>query len=174
MLTIVDLLEDPIYKAYFCRVPKLPATTSISPPWRLYVLKKGEKQWRRKDFPTYTAAFKTLKKMLKQGVVKDAAIHCKRMSFAPPVRMMKIRGKYVRGSDGVNRPAKKRVDWQPRVPGDIFDEHEWCPWCRRPTVFNYYTKHPALNRLGMPIDPSIPRCCICGASKRICNYRSAA
>ena len=173
MLTLIDLLEDPIYKAYFCRVPKLPATTSTSPPWRLFVLKKGEKVWRRKDFPTYSAAFKVLKKMLKQGVVRDAAIHCKRMSFPPPVRMMKIRGKYVIGSDGVRRQASKRVDWQPKNQSDIFDDHQWCPWCRRPTIFNYYSRHQNLNGLGMPIDPSTLRCSICGASTRISNYRSA-
>lgn len=174
MLTIIDLLEDPIYKAYFCKVPKLPPTVSPNPPWRLYVLKRGEKHWRRKDYQTYTDAFKVLKRMLKQKVVKDAAIHCKRMSFSPPVRMMKIRGKYIVGSDGVRRQATKRVDWQPKMLGEIFDEPEWCPWCRRPTLFRFYTRHHALNHLQMPIDPSVLRCEICGASTRITSYRSAA
>lgn len=174
MLTIIDLLEDPIYKAYFCKVPKLPKTSSTTPPWRLYIQRKGETRWRRRDFDTYSAAFKVLKKLLKEDKVKDAAIHCRRMSFAPPVRMMKIRGKYVRGSDGVSRQATKRVDWEPKIPADIFDEHEWCPWCRRPSVFKYYSRHHALGQLGMTIDPSVPRCVICGASVRIATYRSIA
>jgi RNase P subunit RPR2 len=43
------------------------------------------------------------------------------------------------------------------------EEHHWCKYCRRPTVFKYYTSH---KRLGT-VDPWVRRCCICGASERI-------
>lgn len=172
-LTIHDLLEDPQYKAFFCKIPVLPESPSIKPPWRLFIQLKGDKRWRIKDFDTYPEAFNFLKKKLKAGVVHDAAIHCRRFSYPPPVVMKRIRGKYVRGSDGKERPATKRADWKPKLPDDL-ERHDWCPWCRRPTVFKYYTRHHALQKIGLPIDPSVARCNICGASTRIATYRSAA
>lgn len=171
-LTIEDLLEDSHYKEFFCKVPKLPPSPSVQPPWRLFVQLKGEKRWRVRNFDTYQEAFKFFSKLRKKGKIHDAAINCRRMSFAPPIVMERIPGKYIMGSDNKRRPAYRRAEWKPAVPDDL-EVPEWCPWCRRPTVFKYYTKHHALNRLGLPIDPSTPRCGICGASTRVSTYRSA-
>lgn len=174
MIPLSTLLEDPDYKEFFLKVPKLPAvvySANQAPPWRLYVLLKGDKNWRRKDFPAYAPAFKHLKRLLKSGKVEDAAINCRRFTSPPPLQSIRVRGKYVVGSDGVRRQVVKRVEWKPRYTRDDFEDHTWCPYCRRPTVFRYYARHHAMADLGIAIDPSVQRCCICGASSRIANYR---
>ena len=178
MLSIHDLLEDSRYKEYFCRVPKLPAHAKSgaaeTPAWVLYVRYHGESRWRKKECVTYPEAFKKLKMLIKRGRVADAAINCKRYSFAPPMRLVRIKGKYMVGTDGVRRQATKFVEWRASLPADEPDEHRWCPYCRRPTVFKWYSRHPALSKLGVDIDPSVRRCCICGASERISTYNRAS
>lgn len=175
MLTIHDLLEDPHYKEYFLKIPKLPVTRPGTRPWRLYIRLKSHGKWAQKDFETYGAAFKYFKLRLKKGEVLDAAINCRRASFGPPQRYAKVKGKYITGSDGVTRQATKAVDWQPQLDPDSADDVRWCPWCRRPTAFKYFGKHHALSThtLGA-IDPSIKRCAICGASERIANWGAAS
>lgn len=169
-MTIHELLADPVYRSYFCRVPRLPPHPEGRPPWRLFVQLKGEQRWRSKNYETYAEAFKAFNRLRKEGKIHDAAINCRRASFPPPVAMVRIPGKYVRGSDGKERPAHKRMDWKPLIPEDVLP-HDWCPWCRRPTVFRYFSSHHALNSLGMPIDSSVMRCHICGASTRVATYR---
>lgn len=172
MITIVDLLEDSRYKEYFCQVPKLAVPpVNGAKPWRVFLKLKKNRQWAQKDFATYPEAFKYFKKALKRGLILDGAINCRRQSFAPPIRYAKIRGKFIEGSDGVKRQATKRVEWQPKLNADEYDEHQWCPWCRRPTVFKYFARHRVLNGSGIAIDPSVPRCMICGASTRVATYR---
>lgn len=174
MITIVDLLEDSRYKEFFCQVPKLavPPSPGIK-PWRVFILLKKNHKWAQRDFATYPEAFRFFKKALKRGLIVDGAINCRRQSFSPPIRYARIKGKYVIGSDGVKRQATKRIEWQPKLGVDDFEDHQWCPWCRRPTVFKYYGKHRAL-KIGFPIDPSVPRCMICGASTRVTTYRRPA
>lgn len=169
MLTINDLLEDPHYKEYFLKVPKLPATSATSKPWRVYLQLRGpdgKAVWGQRDFHTYPEAFAFFKRKRKAGVVLDGAIHCRRSSFGPPVRWAKIRGKFINGHQ-----AMKQIDWQPQLDPNDAADYRWCPWCRRPTAFQYYTKHRALRLMvGIGVDPSLRRCHICGASERIANY----
>ena len=169
MINIHELLEDPIYKAYFLEQPKVPwaKKPTMTKPWRLYVMLKGTKTWRRKEFDTYADAFKYLRTLMKQGRISDAAIHCKRYAFDPPTRLAKIRGKFKIGSDGKKRQVVKEVRWRERLHVDEIETHTWCPYCRRPTVFKYYTKHHALKSLGGIVDSSVRRCCICGISERM-------
>lgn len=178
MITLIELLEDPVYKAFLLKQPQIPKTAKAnpsSPPWRLWVLLHGEFRWRKRDFDTYTEAFNFLKKKLKTGKIKDAAIHCKRVAFPPPIRLAKIKGKFIKGSDGKLRQATKYVEWTVKLPAEEPEAHRWCPYCRRPTVFKYYTRHHALDSIqgkGIMVDPSVKRCCICGSSERIVSYRS--
>lgn len=167
MLTIHELLEDKKYRAYFQTVPKL-KNGKTGKPWRLYVQGHDHK-WRKKDFAKYSDAFKLFRKLLRKGEVRDAAINCRRQSFAPPTRMARIRNKYVTGSDGVRRQATKRVEWRPKLGPDHFEEHLWCPWCRRPSAFKNFSYHHAFPR-EMGLDTSVARCSICGASTRIIDY----
>lgn len=170
MLTILDLLEDPKYKEFFCKVPKLLRPDQDTPPWRVYVqLKKDPKRWRTKDFYSYTSAFKFLKRLLNAGVVHDGTIHCRRQSFKPPQRLVRVKGKFLTGPDGKKRQVTRLVTWVPKIEGTDSNDYRWCPYCRRPTKFSYYTKHPAVSPLisGLPLDASIKRCHICGVSTRM-------
>lgn len=170
MLTIHDLLEDSQYKEFFCKVPELPPhlTAPGKTPWRLIVQLKGEHHWRMKSFASYAQAFKALKKLLPR--VHDAAINCGGFGFEPPQRVVRVKGKYFVGQDGVKRQVTKLVTWKPKIPMDEFEEHYWCPYCRRPTAFRYFTQHPILTKRrlgGLGVDPSVRRCSICGASENI-------
>ena len=185
MLSIHDLLEDPKYKEFFCKVPPMPDFIKENPdtnPWRLYVKLKKDGSWRSRDFHTYKEAFVKLKSMLPK--VSDAAITCKSKGFTPPYRVVRIKNKYqtnrqggyVLDAEGNKKPITKMVFWKPRIPADEFEDHIWCPYCRRPTVFRYFISHHALpiRKLGgIPIDPTVLRCAICGASERLVNLRGA-
>ena len=169
MIPMTELVKDPVYKRYLQTKPVLPAVARSkklmrTPPWVVYVQKEADGAWGKKEFWKYSEAFNFMKRALKLGV-HDAAINCRRVGFLPPSRFVRIKGKYVLGSDGVKRQATKAVPWKPKL--DVSDpDHEWCMYCRRPTVFKYYRKHKALKSLGF-LDNTIRRCCICGASARI-------
>lgn len=174
MITIVDLLDDPTYKEFFCQVPKLLRPAQDDYPWRVYVQLKKDKKWRRKDFYSYSAAFKFLKKLLAADLVYDAAIHCRRQFFSPPKKIVRVKGKYLVGSDGVKRQVTRVVTWAPKLEGTDSNDYRWCGYCRRTTTFKYYASHPALRSLGMPIDQSVKRCHICGVSTRmLTEYKGA-
>ena len=166
VIPMSELVKDPVYKRYLQTKPELPGVArskklALSPPWVVYVQKEIGGPWRKKEFWKYSEAFKFMAKGLRKGW-HDAALNCKRIGFEPPMRFVRIKGKYVVGSDNVRRQATKAVPWKVRLePGD--EDHNWCKYCRRPTVFKFYTKH---KRLGY-VDPNVLRCCICGASSRI-------
>lgn len=166
MIQMSELVRDPVYKKYLQTKPKLPAIARsrrmmATPPWVVYVQREVAGPWGKREFWKYSEAFNFMKRALKLGV-HDAAINCKRLGFDPPTRFVRIKGKYVLGSDGVKRQATKEVPWKPRLDGSDPD-HEWCMYCRRPTEFKYYRKHKRLTT----IDTTVRRCCICGASERI-------
>jgi hypothetical protein len=165
-----ELLNDVVYRRYLEQKPKLPpvamSRTHPTGPWVVYVQREVDGKWGRKYFWKYGKALKFMLKFLEAGA-HDAALNCRRVGFYPPSRRVRIKGKYVLGSDGVERQATKVVVWRPRkeLLGDGQPEHHWCMYCRRPTVFIHYSRHKALG--DMAVDQSVPRCCICGASARI-------
>lgn len=169
MIPMSELVKDPVYKKFLQTKPELPPIVRSkkrqqSPPWVVYVQREVEGPWGKKEFWKYSDAFQFLKKCLKLKV-HDAAINCKRYPSNPPTRFVRIKGKYVIGSDGVKRQATTVVAWKPKLlPED--PDHEWCRYCRRPTEFKYYRRHKALKG-AFHVDPSTRRCCICGASERI-------
>jgi hypothetical protein len=180
VISIHDLLEDPSYKSFFCTPPKLPPSarrSDLSPPWILYVKLHGDPRWRRREHATYADAFKQLRKLMHEGRVWDAAINSKRCSFAPPMRIVRVKGQYMIDSTGTRRQVTKQIEWRPRLPADEVESHRWCPYCRRATVFRYYSKHHALGAEivpGVRADGSVQRCCICGASERVATYNRAS
>jgi hypothetical protein len=169
MITLPELLEDPKYKAYFCRKPELPAVALMcsTPPWQVH-LRYGRK-WEVLYADTYVEAFKALKPLLPE--ISDGAIVCKRFQSPPPMRIVKIKGKY-KTVNGVTTQETKLVPWKPKLPMAEAD-HYWCGYCRRPTVFAYFSKHHALGLQspGVPVDSSVMRCSICGASERLVTLR---
>lgn len=174
MLNIHDLLEDPKYKEFICQKPAIPPhlTGGDQKPWRLYALLKSDHTWRVRRFATYSEAFKYLKRVL--PLASDATINCGAFTSPPPTRVVRIKGKYMLDSNNIKRQVTKEVAWKPVMPMGEFQEHIWCPYCRRPTVFDFFSKHHALTprrTAGIPIDPTVLRCSICGASERIINMR---
>lgn len=165
MITLPELLEDPIYKKYFLTPPKLPKVPRINPPWRVYVQLEQGGPWSKskRDFWKYSEAFAFLKPLLKEGRLHDGAIVCKPKSFAPPKKLVKIKGKFVTTSRGTREQATKYIYHFPPIPADEA-HHTWCGYCRRPTVFKTYTKHHAFKHADA-FAPFRRRCSICGASE---------
>lgn len=174
MITLPTLLEDPKFKEYFCKVPKLPyAATRLPQPWEVQMRLKGKKGWTIEKLDTYKGAFLLVNGYRKEGNLVDGAIVCKRIQFPPPMRVVRIKGKY-KIVNGVRSQETRLVAWKPTL--DIGEpDHHWCGYCRRPTVFGYYRTHHALPKTalgkGVELDPSILRCAICGASERIVSLK---
>lgn len=122
-LSFDELLSDPLFKSWIKKPPKLPLSRLRDyHPWRVYV-KFENKGWAKKDFLTYVQAYNFLVRIrhLKGSrVLEDACIHSKSWEFKPPTVKLK---------DG-------RRTYMAMPPG-----HDWCGYCRRPTVFNYYSTH---------------------------------
>jgi hypothetical protein len=174
MITMQELLEDKKFREFMTTKPKVPVSAQhsiLSPMWVVYVRLHPNQAWKRRSFERYSEAFKFMKVCLGKSV-HDLAIHNKRVAFDPPRKLVRIKGKFVTGPDGVQRQATKFIDWQPKLLG-VEETHEWCMYCRRPTVFKRYSKHPAIQKdrpaslWDIPLDDSVRRCCICGCSERI-------
>lgn len=168
-----ELVKDPTYRSFLETMP--PAhpiaaekNAQKSPPWVVYVQIEAGGRWGKKEFWKYSKAFKFFRAWMKRGAY-DATINNKRVPTSPPSRMVRIRGKFIKGSDGKVRQATTSVFWKlPSALAIDQPEHHWCLYCRRPTLFKFYSKHP---RLGA-VDGFTPRCCICGASSRIAFHHS--
>ena len=166
MITLKELLRDPQYREYFRKVPKLPSHyTPEMLPWKLLVLKRGELIWRSKRFGSYGDAFAGLKKML--PTIDNAAINCPALGFMPPTRTVRIRGKY----DKKGKQVIRTTLWIPQISSDM-EPHNWCPHCRRPTIFKIAAL-AAKQRQGFAVPASEPalRCSICGTSERVIDLR---
>lgn len=160
MLTLHDLLEDSIYKQFFRTIPKRGQRPHPSlNPWRVYVQRNSDGSWARRDFHTYRDAYSWLRPRL--GEVHDAAIQSKGFSYGPPTKLVKVTkgGKpLMQNGSQVTRLIK----WKPKLePTDGL--HTWCCYCRRPTVFRYFTKHHAFPG-GVVYNTGERRCTICGAA----------
>lgn len=136
-ISFKELLQDPLFKAWTMKVPKLQPTPRQTPPWFMYV---HQGRWMRAEFTTYPKAFNELIRRVKSGQATDGTVHSKRQWFSPPVV----------------RVGKRKTYW-PMPPG-----HKWCGLCRRPTVFQFFSSHHAFPR-DIPIVHYELRCTICGA-----------
>lgn len=167
MITIHDLLEDPVWKReVLLTPPELPSHLYHTAPWRLYVLTRDGK-WLKRDFATYREAFSMLKKHLK--TCRDACIVSRAVAFAPPARKVKT-GRTVE-RNGKQVPVVKMVPWEYRFDAEDESGHRWCPYCRRPTIFKWFhTHHAFTGDMARILDPRKLRCTICGASTDIAYY----
>lgn len=135
------LRRDEFFRSWFQKPPELRYMHSNPwSPWRLYIQEKRGGRWARADFRGYVRAYTQLRLRLPE--VWDVTIHSKAQHFQPPV--LKI------GHDRYYNP----------VPVG----HIWCTLCRRPTVFGYYSKHPAFP--GVKVDDQVRRCKICGIREK--------
>ena len=168
MIPMSELVRDPAYRKFLQTVPRTPLisrdkTKMMTPPWVVYIQKEPHGSWGKRSFWKYSKAFKFLAKALKMGVA-DAALNNKRIGFEPPSKLVRVKGKYQLDSRGKKRQVTKLMVWKPPLQAED-EDHHWCKYCRRPTVFKYYKRHRALKN--QDLDTTVPRCCICGASARI-------
>lgn len=167
-----DLLKDRFYREFLETKPTLPPLQTDkarmkSPPWVVYVQREANGTWGKREFWKYKKALKFMHAWLDRGA-HDAAINNRRMRFEPPTRFVRIKGRFVRGSDGVNRQATKAVTWKPRTELLLDQpEHAWCGYCRRPVVFKFFSRHKVLG----VVRPYVRRCVICGSSEDIATTR---
>lgn len=141
----------------------------MAPPWRLYVQRETDGPWARKDFETYRDTFRRLKAEMFEGI-HDATIQSKGHAFDPPYRIVKV----VRNGQPVlvkGIQETRVMVWKPTLPeGET--PHRWCPYCRRPTIFSWFSNHHAFPKNGVvKFDPTLLRCTICGVSDRLVDSR---
>lgn len=137
MMTHRELLADPIYRKWFSTPPDPPPYVK----WRVYVQKKRDKRWRRRDFDTWAEAYKFFRANYKKWY--NAALISRNWESRPPV--VKYHGK---------RQYYKKVV--------LVESHRWCGYCRRPTMFGFFTRHHAFPKGGISPVPYFRRCGICG------------
>lgn len=166
-VTFKELLQDKIYKEWVRRPPQFRIPPTAANPWRVWVQRRRNGPWAKKDYPTYASAFNRLIREFRDGAF-DGAVGCP--SRTSPRPMVK-RGykKLIRDGKIVIDPKNgkpmlipKRVRWV--VP----ENHFWCPYCRRPTRWGYYSKHHALPK-GLQLFGTLlgdeMRCRICGVRR---------
>ncbi|MGX9924139.1 hypothetical protein ACWIG4_30295 [Streptomyces sp. NPDC002248] len=167
MIRLPELLKDKVYKEFFCTVPKQgPAPMN----WRIYVQREPNGPLRRKDFASYREAFARIAAEKKAGRLYDGTIQSRSTAYSPPQRVVKIKREgrpvMVKTSSGLLVQKTSLIDWKPKLPSDE-EEHSWCTYCRRPTVFRWFTSHHSLRRSPVAgcVDPTDRRCTFCGATE---------
>jgi hypothetical protein len=180
MIPIGELLEDKVFHRFFTQTPAMYPHQAAKPDgWRLWVKPSTNSPWRRKNVQHYQSGVQHILRGLAEGLLHDAVLQCRGVSYRPPVKRLLVKDPRTKQPVLVTNPktgavTKKIVEktWQPD-PALIqeYGRHEWCFYCRRPTVFAYFLTHPAF--LGTPLAPfydsTVRRCAICGISYD--NYR---
>lgn len=177
MITLPELLEDARYRKFFQTPPKMLKPLPGQLPWRVLVQRKSGGPWAKKEVATYADAFRIIRNTRRAGTLHDGTIQSRGIPFGPPQRIVKVTkggrpvyhlkdGKRVLDADGRPIQVTRTVDWdwRPLLPATE-DAHDWCTYCRRPTVFRWFRSHHALRTAGLQglADPSDRRCSICGA-----------
>ena len=135
-MTLNQQLKDPVFRKWMQRVPKntgrMPAKN-----WYVYLRETPDSNWTRKQFALYNDALRYLLEHRKDTY--DQALNSKARMYPPP----KIRNK--KGNIKFKKPVAPIG-------------HKWCPYCRRMTLFQWFSKHPATVKYMSPYDA---RCSIC-------------
>jgi hypothetical protein len=140
-----ELLRDPLYRRWFTQPPKkLPGDR-----WRVYAQVKTDGPWSKKDFSSWREALRFFAEHHREW--HDAALTCRNRAFRPPT---------------VSDKLGRRRNYH--APSVTLQHHIWCPYCRRPTRFGYFSRHHNLpNCL-----PYKLRCIVCGiAEDAVKHYR---
>lgn len=161
-ITIFELLKDPEYKKYFAQVPKLPNHyTADILPWKLFVQMKDTHQWKQKRYGTYAEAYRALKKLLPK--IEDAAINCPGLGFRPPIKTVRPKG----STDA--KQFRSKI-WRPALDTD-HAPHQWCSYCRRPTVWKVLAARLKTFSGNVMITEPRFRCTICSSSEVVVNTK---
>lgn len=162
-ITLRELLKDPIYKQWFLKVPTLGQSSAITPNWRIFAREEPEGRWASVEFENYRQGLVWVRDNLRD--YHDIVINSKREAFKPPVVVHKktpIFDKKTKKKIGVKKHRRYHIPFPAQDADVIEDQHKhvWCPYCRRPTLFLWYRKHPAMK--GVTLSPHERRCNVCG------------
>lgn len=111
--TFNSLVDDPAYRKYVKTVPFIPESISHGNPWAVWALTDASTRagkWRGGQFPTYAKAWSVLVKALRSPRVVDVTIVSRRRLFRVP----------------------------PELDHMVYFPYEWCPRCRRPTMYELF------------------------------------
>ena len=185
-MRMVDLLrENKALKEFFRTRVSLPPHLKKrgSEPWRVYVQMRENGPWAKRDFVSYAEAANFALRLQRKGAW-DWTVHCRSASFKPPGRWVNLtkNGKPVYLTKGKGKDKEyvlrdgKKVQKQRWVPMHMPPGHQWCPNCRRPTVFRWFRRHHAFvekpdAEFKVVYDPSHLRCTICGIRESSVNWR---
>lgn len=145
MITMRELLKDPLYRRYFLTSPKFPFRLALDKPWRVWAIVGDTREdpdiwvpdFRKKDFPTFKDAFTFIKPRINK--YRDFSITSRVIGFVPP--------KSVRAQFG--------------------EDYDWCIMCRRPTIFEPHTTHHALKDEIHRYFVEWPVCMFCGSREEM-------
>jgi hypothetical protein len=148
-VTLQQLIEDPIYRQWL-RTPPVGGFPKFV-KFRVYAQREQGGLWAKRDFDDFKSAYNFLAKNFRKW--HDAALVTRNYACRPPV--VRING-------------KRRY----HTPMLEMEGHEWCPYCRRPTVFGHFSRHHAFGHY-KPL-PFKRRCGVCGiAETAIKDYTKA-
>lgn len=135
--TLKELLDDPLYRLYILRVPKLPENIAWGEPWMVWAV-THDGRWGKRLFASYQEAWaKTVELHKQPEKFRDVALVSRRMLFPPPSRFV----------------------WKGRL-------YAWCSRCRRPSEFRLRAPdHHALRGQPTLTDDNSQRCYYCGIRK---------
>jgi hypothetical protein len=135
--TLSELLNDPVFRMYYTRVPRLPENLQWGQPWMVWAVTHDHK-WGRRLYCDYREAWAKVVELYKDtDRIHDVCIVSRRMMFPPP----------------------RRALWRPSI-------HAWCSRCRRPSEFRQRSpQHHALRDQPVLTDDAPRRCYYCGIRK---------
>lgn len=158
------LMADPIYRDYIKKVPPIEANNA-NPAWVLWVNRENTNRWLTGTYQTYRDAWPVFVAKHKAGGY-DATITSRRVFYAPPGEMYKVRVKLAtpRKHPTTGEVTTHRVEerWRQTFHWDDY-RAEWCGRCRRPVTFQpLFETHHALSRWPVVSDEDNMRCPVCG------------
>lgn len=137
-LRMRELLRDKTFRRYFAKQP------------RLFRPQRIDQQLGKDHWPWFIYVQKTEGSRWQRAKVPTYA-----KAFEHARTMLK---------DGVWDLAihSRRASYAPPDDYEFAQSHDWCPYCRRPTVFWYFRTHHALRKFKHYDLSEQPRCTICG------------
>lgn len=164
IISIKELMSDPIYRAYMKKAPA-PDAHNPNPAWQLWVNPEGNR-WLTATYQEYRDGWPMFVTQFKQG--REVTLVSRRTFYAPPGewRTVKVRLDRPRVNQTTGKVTTHRIEqrWRQTFKWDLLDPRaEWCGRCRRPVQFRpLFETHHALKRFPVVSDEDNMRCPICG------------
>lgn len=163
MITMRELMNDPVYRAYVKRVPINAQPHNTSPAYRLWV-HTAAGSWLTKQ-GTYQDLWPVFVRFYRENNA-EPTITSLRTFYAPPGEWRKVRVRLdkprLNAATGELTTHRVEERWRQTFHWDDY-RAEWCGRCRRPVQFiPLFETHHALKRWPVVSDEDNIRCPICG------------